>query len=205
MKKWMLLLALALCMVMTGCASDHAEDASEAEPVDVAAAAEGEIAYSEYTWGTSYEEIEADKITDDMELGEDYALYEDTGDFAKELILNGALEGNSCQYYYSFNNKDELVSVMILLNGQRSDEEMAQLFRDQVEALKEQYGEPGAVDNEYESGNYSDMKTYIDDIKSEGSFAVWADSVGNQLTASAYKSGTHIEALLRYSVKGCGD
>ena len=205
MKKWMLLLALALCLVMTGCASGEGEEAAKNETVDVAAAAEGEIAYSEYAWGTSYEEIEADKITDGMELGEDYALYEDTGDFAKELILNGELEGNSCQYYYSFNDKDELVSVMVLLNCKLNDEEMAQLFIDQVEALKDQYGDPAAVSNDYEGDGYTDMKIYIDDVKSEGSFAMWSDSVGNQVVASAYRSSSFIEALVRCSVKGYGE
>lgn len=198
MKKWTVLTALVMCLLLAGCGAGESAKADAAEAVWEG----GEIVYDEYAWGTDFETIKADKITEDMEKGEDYGYYEDTGDFAKELIVDGGLEGQPCQIYYSFNHSDQLVSVMVLLNGELSDEEMVQLYLDQVEALKERYGDPGAVDNEYESGDYADLETYIQDVKSEGSFCIWNDSTGSQITASAYKSGSSIEALLRYSVAG---
>ena len=198
MKKWTVLTALVMCLLLAGCGADEAAKENGAEAVWEG----GEIVYDEYAWGTDFETVKADKITEDMEQGEDYGYYEDTGDFAKELIVDGALEEQPCQFYYSFNEADQLVSVMILLNGDLSDEDMAQLYLDQVEALKEQYGDPGAVDNEYESGDYADLETYIQDVKSEGSFCIWNDSAGSQITASAYKSGSGIDALLRYNVAG---
>ena len=107
-----------------------------------------------------------------MEEGEDYVFYDKGGRYAGELIVNGQWQEEECQYYYCFNEKDQLVSVMILLNAGDSDEEMIECFEQQVSELRAQWGEPSAVGNEFDSGAYTELEDFIDAVKSEGSFSL---------------------------------
>ncbi|MBQ3089663.1 MAG: hypothetical protein IJD21_03765 [Oscillospiraceae bacterium] len=203
MKKWMLLLTLTLCLLLTGCSAGQ-EESVELDQT-LAAAAEGEILWEEYAWGTARSVIEAEEITSSMEEGEDYVFYDKGGRYAGELIVNGQWQEEECQYYYCFNEKDQLVSVMILLNAGDSDEEMIECFEQQVSELRAQWGEPSAVGNEFDSGAYTELEDFIDAVKSEGSFSLWMDEAGNQVLISAYKEKADIEVLIRYTAAGQDD
>ena len=173
-------------------------------PVDPSIELSGDrIRYHKYDWGTSFEEIKNNEITDGMVQGQDYGYF-DSGitDFSKELIVDGTLFGSYFAVHYYFDQQDQLVSVMPVQGLILSDLEVTELFLEAVEYYTDLYGAPDNLDSLKTVESFSDISQYTSWIAEGNSVNyIWTDDDLNQLIVSCYKGNHWLELVIIFNTK----
>lgn len=186
--------------------AENAETSEEFSdiPVDSTMEVSGDvIRYHKYDWGTSFEEIKNNEITDGMVQGQDYGYF-DSGitDFSKELIVDGTLFGSYFAIHYYFDQQDQLVSVMPVQGLNLSDLEVTELFIKAVEYYTDLYGAADNLDSLQTAESFSDISQYTSWILEGNSVNyIWTDEDSNQLIVSCYKSNQWLELVIIFNTK----
>lgn len=156
------------------------------------------IGIEKYAWGTAYETVVKGEIKKGMIEGEDYAFFDESSEFSREIVVDTKIDGKEYRTYYDFDENEELVSVMVVLNEVLSDEDTVKVFLELAESYQKEYGEPAEVYNEYMEDVYLDMEEYAISLANGDitSSYTWFDEAGNQLMLYAAQGDGYIDVIL---------
>lgn len=110
-----------------------------------------------YAWGTSYQRIFRDNITDDMVLGADYGeTYYDDGNI-EQLVLDSKILGYEMYTFYEFDFYGELISTSFVMSEDSSDKAYVEAFLELIDGYKQELG------NYTDVSDYSQLRSAIND------------------------------------------